>query len=237
MKNRPNHIVAATKFVEKHFPHCHGAILAGSVIRGEATETSDLDIVIFDNSLVSSYRESLVEIGWPIELFAHNLTSYRYFFEKDCNEARPSMPRMVHEGFIIKDSGVLSEIKKEAKKLLEQGPTPWSKETIHLKRYFITDALDDLIGSNNRGEAIFIANTLGSLLSEFILRTQRKWIGSSKWTVRSLAHYDKKLANEFVVAFDTYYKTNDIDKIVVLIDKVLEPYGGRLFEGFSLGKR
>lgn len=140
MKDRPEPIAAAILFVEKHFPNCQGALLAGSVVRGQATETSDLDIVIFDDNLASSYRESFIGFGWNIELFVHNLTSYRIFFERDCKEAKPSMPRMVNEGKILKDSGVIAGIKKEAKELLEQGPKEWSKETIEMKRYFITDA-------------------------------------------------------------------------------------------------
>ncbi|KAF0817007.1 hypothetical protein KIS4809_4107 [Bacillus sp. ZZV12-4809] len=237
MKKRPEPIEAAVQFVERHFPNCQGALLAGSVVRGQATETSDLDLVIFDDNLVSSYRESVIEFGWNIELFVHNLTSYRFFFESDCKEAKPSMPRMVSEGKILKDTGLIAGIKKEAKELLEQGPKAWSKKTIDLKRYFITDALDDLIGCQNRGEGIFIASKLGELVGEFILRSNRKWIGSSKWLVRSLVHHDKELADEFVEAFDSFYKTNNIEKIVILIDKVLEPFGGRLFEGFTLGKK
>lgn len=237
METKPESIEAAIQFMGKYFPNCQGAILAGSVVRGQATDTSDLDIVIFDERFPSSYRESLIEFGWKIELFVHNLTSYRFFFERDCKEARPSMPQMVSEGKILRDTGVLTDIRKEAKALLEQGPEEWSKETMDLKRYFISDALDDLIGSQDRGEALFIANKLGELVPEFVLRSQCKWIGSSKWIVRSLAHHDKELTNEFVEAFDTFYKTNDRDMIVRLIDKVLSPYGGRLFEGFSLGKK
>ncbi|HER2162506.1 TPA: nucleotidyltransferase domain-containing protein [Streptococcus pyogenes] len=60
----------------KHFPNCQGALLAGSVVRGEATETSDLDIVVFDKNLSSPYRESLIAFSWAIEVFVNNLTSY-----------------------------------------------------------------------------------------------------------------------------------------------------------------
>lgn len=72
---------AAAQFIFKHYPNCQGALLAGSVVRGEATHTSDLDLVIFDDSLISSFRESLIEFGWPIEVFAHNLTSYQAFLK------------------------------------------------------------------------------------------------------------------------------------------------------------
>ena len=44
-------------------------------------------------------------------------------------------------------------------------------KTIEMKRYMITDALDDLIGSTNRAEELFIANTFADAIHEFVLRT------------------------------------------------------------------
>ncbi|MGE6517417.1 nucleotidyltransferase domain-containing protein, partial [Lysinibacillus sphaericus] len=64
-----NPIEAAKRFINKSFPNCQGAVLAGSVVRGEETDTSDLDIVVFEKSITSSYRESLIDFGWPIEIF------------------------------------------------------------------------------------------------------------------------------------------------------------------------
>lgn len=229
-------VAAAKQFIDKHFSNCQGALLAGSVVRGEATETSDLDIVIFDKRLPSSYRESMFEFGWAIEVFVHNLTSYKYFIEMDSKTTTPSMPRMISEGIILRDEGILESIKNEAKDILEKGPEIWSEETVRTKRYFITDALDDFLGSKNRAEEIFIANTLADLVHEFVLRTNRQWIGSSKWIIRALNRYDEKFTVEFVEAFDVFYKTGEKNKVVLLVDKVLNPYGGRLFEGFSVGK-
>jgi len=234
---KPDPKTAATQFVAEHFPDCQGAVLAGSVVRGEATETSDLDIVIFDESLQSSFRESLTAFGWPIELFVHNLFSYRYFFEMDCKDAIPSMPRMVSEGIVLKDSGIIQSIKEEANALLSKGPERWSEETITEKRYFITDVLDDFIGSTIREEQIFIANTLSNKIQEFVLRTNGHWMGTSKWVVRALKIYDEKFAEEFVNAFDEFYKSGKKDKIITIVDKVLEPYGGRFFDGFLLGNK
>lgn len=227
---------AAELFIQKYFPNCQGALLAGSVVRGEATETSDLDIIVFDQHLGSAYRESLVDFDWAIEVFVHNLTSYKEYFASDCERARPSLPRMVSEGIVLKDDGIIGSIKIEANFLLDKGPKEWSEQTKRMKRYFITDALDDFIGSSNRAEELFIANTLAELVSEFVLRTNGKWIGTSKWIVRSLKQYDEQFAEEFINAFDLYYKTGDKQKVIQFVDYVLQPYGGRLFEGFSLGK-
>jgi hypothetical protein len=234
--NRMEAYQAAELFTLNQFPKCDGALLAGSVVRGEATETSDLDIVIFEKNLKSAYRESVIEYGWNIEVFVHNLTSYKDFFKSDCERARPSLPKMVSEGIVLKDTGIIGTIKQEAKEVLGRGPEEWSAETIRIKRYFITDALDDFVGCTKRAEEIFIANTLAELVSEFVLRTNRQWIGASKWIVRSLRNYDEKFAGHFVEAFDTFYKTGDKNMIIVMVDEILQPVGGRLFQGFSLGK-
>ncbi|MCK0471878.1 nucleotidyltransferase domain-containing protein [Halalkalibacter sp. APA_J-10(15)] len=235
--NRLIPIEAAHQFIHKYFPNCQGALLAGSVVRGEATDTSDLDIVVFEKDIRSVYRESLIAFGWAVEVFVHNLTSYKHFFDTDYERARPSLPRMVSEAIILRDEGIINSIKKEAKEILEKGPKEWSIETINTKRYFITDALEDFIGSSNRAEELFIANTLAELVSEFVLRTNRKWIGASKWIVRSLKHYNEEFANQFVEAFDIFYKTGNKNQVIQLVNNVLQPFGGQLFDGFSLGKK
>lgn len=63
-----------------------------------------------------------------------------------------------------------------------------------------------------------------------------QWIVASKWIVRALKQYDEVFANEFVNAFTTFYRAGNKSEIVKLTDKVLEPFGGRLFHGFSIGK-
>ncbi|MGM7701423.1 nucleotidyltransferase domain-containing protein [Pseudalkalibacillus sp. Hm43] len=234
--DRLSPLETAQKLIDTHYSNCQGALLAGSVVRGEATPSSDLDVVIFDDSILASYRRSFIFQGWPVEIFVHNLSSYQQYFQSDCDRGTPSMPRMVAEGVVIQDKGVLQAIKAEAKGLLEKGPTPWSQETINMKRYFITDLLDDLIGRPDRFEQIFIVNTLADRLQEFLLWTNGRWVGSSKWSYRALKHYDKGFANTFMNAFDQYYKTNDDSKIIDLADTILEPHGGRLFDGFQLGK-
>ncbi|WP_252504634.1 nucleotidyltransferase domain-containing protein [Sporosarcina sp. Marseille-Q4943] len=229
-------LFAAKRFVDEYYPHCQAAVLAGSVVRGEDTPTSDLDIVIFDNQIEEAYRESRIEYGWPIEVFVHSLTSYKTYFRSDAERARPSLPRMVAEGIVLEDSGILSNIKNEAAELLHEGPALWSEQIVTIKRYMLTDALGDLIGTQNEAEALFIANTLAEAIHEFVLRTNGQWIGASKWIVRALKEYDEDFADRFVTAFDAFYKTGNREGIIRLTDDVLAPFGGRLFEGYSIGK-
>lgn len=235
-KSKLQPVEAAKRFIAEKFPDCQAALLAGSVVRGEETATSDLDIVVFDQKIETAYRESFIEYGWPIEVFVHNFMSYKMFFKEDCESARPSLPRMVSEGIVIIDLGIVITIKEEANELLKKGPKVWSIKTIEMKRYMITDALDDLIGSTNREEELFIANTLADAIHEFVLRTNVQWIGASKWIVRALNQFDENFARKFVQAFNAFYKTGNKAAIIDLADEVLKPYGGRLFEGYSMGK-
>lgn len=234
LKDKLNPLGAAKLFIEDRFPACDAALLAGSVTRGEATSTSDLDIVVFDHLVPSAYRESLTAYGWPIEVFVHNLQSYKYFFDSDVKRARPSLPRMVAEGIPVKKNTLLPTIQAEAARTIEYGPVEWTTKEVDMKRYFITDILDDFIGSENRAEELFIANALAESLHEFVLRTNKRWIGKSKWMIRELNNFDPFFTNRFVDAFDNYYRTGEKSLIIDLADSVLEPFGGKFFEGFSI---
>ncbi|MGR3764337.1 nucleotidyltransferase domain-containing protein [Rossellomorea sp. NS-SX7] len=227
---------AAKLFTEENFSGSATVLLGGSVVRGEATDTSDLDIVVIDEKVKTAYRESLIAYDWPIEVFVHNEETLIEYFKSDCERGRPSLPRMVAEGIIIKDHGSGSEFKETAETFLKEGPPDWNSSTIRMKRYFLTDLLDDFVGSKKRGETIFIAGSLAEALHEFVLRTNRRWVGSSKWIVRALSEYDRVFTERFVNSFEYFYKTGDKQRVISLVDSVLKPHGGRLFDGFSIGK-
>ena len=101
-------------------------------------------------------------MGWLIEVF---VLLFVYFWR--CR-ARPCYPNGA-EGLLLVDNGIMESIQNEARQLLANGPKQWSSDTITMKRYFITDALDDFIGSSKRDEEIFIAGSLATLASEFVL--------------------------------------------------------------------
>lgn len=96
--------------------------------------------------------------------------------------------------------------------------------------------MDDFIGASKREEELFIANLLAELLHEYVLRVNGKWLGSSKWFIRVLRKYDEQYADQFVAAFDHFYITGEKMKLITFVEKTLEQYGGRMFEGFSIGK-
>ncbi|MFB4213473.1 nucleotidyltransferase domain-containing protein [Shouchella sp. JSM 1781072] len=228
----------AKTIVADRFPSCDLALLAGSVSRNEQTATSDLDIVVFDQSVTSSFRESFYEGNWPIELFVHSFTSYRTIFTADQENGIPSMPRMVAQGRVLIEENrpFYQQIKTEAQAILSEGPPPWSTQTQVEKRYFLTDTLDDLRGATRNEELWFIVNHLMEQLGEFVLRMNQQWMGRSKWLYRSLQAYDSDYAKCFFHSFQHFYQTGDVKKVVALVEQALEDTGGPMFAGFSIGK-
>lgn len=61
----------ARRLVTERFPDARAAWLGGSVARGQATLTSDLDVTVLLGRPPAPYRESLTYAGWPVEIFAH----------------------------------------------------------------------------------------------------------------------------------------------------------------------
>lgn len=228
-------IEAAKRFIKIHFPNCLGAILSGSVVRGEQNETSDLDIIVIE-STPHCYRETLIKFDWMIEVFVYDIKSYKSYFENDFKRSRPTLIRMIAEGIVIKKHPELDRIIGEAKQILLNGPESWDDKSLKSSLYFLSDTLTDFIGSENRMELICISSTLLERLHEFILRTNKKWIGSSKWMYRELKQFDEQLTIEIFNAFDLFYKTNEKEKVILIVERIIASYGGRYFEGYKIGK-
>ncbi|MDG5471284.1 nucleotidyltransferase domain-containing protein [Jeotgalibacillus sp. ET6] len=229
-------IEAAKKFTEEKFPESEIVFLAGSASRGEETASSDLDIVIIDNSIISSYRESFVLYEWKIETFFHNATSYLNQFNKDKDTGRPILANMLAEGKAIRDNGKSNEIKNNAKEFIKAGPNPLSESYIMASRYFIFDLLDDFTDTQNHQEALMTLNTISLQFADFILRINGQWTGRGKGLTRALRHFDKEIYKRYFEALDYYYIEKEKQPIIDFVNEFYAPLGGPLFNGFSQGK-
>lgn len=229
---------AAKKYIDDYFSDCLVAFLAGSVVRGEATKTSDLDIVVISPNIESAYRESLYEYGWPIEVFAYNKESYKIFFKMDIEDRVPSLPRMCSEGITLKDTQDLAKvIKDEADKLLSKGVGAFTTQELQNQRYLITDRLDDLIGAEKRDQEIFLVNELTEVITNFILVNSGRWKSQGKWIPKSLKSLDAELYQKLMTSLERFYKNDSKKEFLEFVENQLARFGGRLFTGYIIGKK
>ena len=228
-------IEAAEALIGQHFPDCLVAFLAGSVIRGEGTSTSDLDVVVITEHRDAPFRQSLVEFGWPIEVFVHNRQSLDLYFAKDVERRRPALVRMCEEGIVIRDiNGLASQIKEQAREILERGPEPVAPDQLRAERYALTDLLDDFVGCAERQQGVFIANDLAVAACDLILDHHGEWLGRGKWLSRRLRQFDAHLADHLQRALEDYFRHDRKTELIEFAEDALALEGGRLFDGYYL---
>ncbi|HKG13286.1 MAG TPA: nucleotidyltransferase domain-containing protein [Pyrinomonadaceae bacterium] len=143
--SRVSPVEAARELWRERYAGARVIFLAGSVMRGEATPTSDLDIVVVFEELADAYRETFTSGGWPVEAFVHDAGSLRHFYGVERKRGLPSLMRMVIEGVEVPEASEFSAgLKREATEAYAAGPPPFDAEELRLRRYRLTDWIDDL---------------------------------------------------------------------------------------------
>lgn len=96
--------------------------------------------------------------------------------------------------------------------------------------------LDDFIDADHYDEALVTLMTLSLQIAEFTLRANKRWLGRGKGLIRELNKFDSALSANYIQAINSFVHMQDKQPFIRLVDQILDPHGGRLFEGFSLGK-
>lgn len=230
---RRDPIETGRRFVDECYPDAHAAIVGGSVIRGQGTATSDLDIVIVTDREEAPFRASHRFDGVPIEAFVHTEASLPAWIATDGERGRPSLAMMCAEGVVLRDrDGVAERVKRDAREFLDQGPEPLSPEQVEDWRYSLTDLLDDFLGCEDPREGVFIAHALAVEAADLLLLLHRQWRGAGKWVPRALARYNREAADRLVEALAAYHQNRNKGPLVGFAEEVLGEAGGRLFEGY-----
>lgn len=215
------------------FPDAHVVFLAGSIIRGEETPSSDVDLVVLYQHVPSAYRESFYFQGFPVECFVHDPETLNYFFyEIDRVSGYCSLANMVLEGIEIPKISKFSQaIKQQATLIMELGPLRLSKEDIDKLRYDITNLIDDLRHPRNSHELMATGTALYEALANYCLRANHQWAARGKAIPRALQKYDPALNIKFNECFARLIASGQSETVIALSEELLKPNGGFLFEG------
>lgn len=224
---------AAREIFRGRYSGARVLFLAGSVLRGEATPTSDLDIVVVYDRLPHARREAFLFAGWPVEAFVHDPETLRHFFHSERKKGVPSLMRMVIEGVEIPRPCEFSAgLKNTAARLYDEGPPHWRDDDLHLMRYRLTDWCDDIRHPRSPEELVASGTYLYQDVADFFFRSRNLWSAHSKTIPRRLAGADAAFAGEFARAFEALFAEKKPGPVIALVEKMLEPHGGLLFDGF-----
>lgn len=234
MSKKPRDTIV--KLINERYKDAKTIFWAGSVSKDQGTDASDLDLIIIYDKVEHAYREAFIYDDWPIDSFIHDLETLSYFFEKiESKDGRPALIQMILNGVkILGTNDFAQSIKDLAQKTLNAGPDIWTQEVINKERFLITDILDDIRFPKTQDEQMTSAVHLFEPLIQFYFRSQNKWTASGKALIRDLKNENPALASEYIQCFTSLFQTGDFTKLQFLIEKILEPYGGLLWDGFRL---
>ena len=141
---------------------------------------------------------------------------------------------MLIEGVEIPETCEFSAgLKRAASRLFEAGPERWDEDELRFRRYRLTDWLDDIRHPRAPEELVATGAYLYQDAADFFLRSRGLWSAHSKTIPRSLQKTDEAFAEKFRRAFDALFVEKRAAHVIALVEEMLEPFGGLLFDGFK----
>ena len=230
---RTSPLDTARRFIAEHHPNCLLAVLGGSASRNDHDPLSDLDIVVVTSTEPDSFRRIHTYGDWLIECMMLSRTGYREAFKIGLQDANPTLQRLIAEGVVLTAKKTGLKIVEVAKNDLSYGPLPWSTSERDLARYMLSEKIVDLQGEISRCEKWFVIGKMMILASEFLLRTNQCWIGEGKHLFRILQERMPDMAAELEGCLEDVYARNDHARLAAFCERIMEPYGGLLIEGYE----
>jgi predicted nucleotidyltransferase len=235
MDERKDDIVSVAKAIRSdRYRDASAVFAAGSILRGEGTAYSDLDLVVVYTKLPCAYRESFRLGGYPVEAFVHDVETVEYFFcEVDRPSGIPALAHMVLEGVEIPSpSDVSQALKERAASVIAAGPPALDAATDQRWRYAITNLLDDLRDPRSHDELVGTGTQLYEQLAAYHLRRQGLWSAEGKAIPRVLQRADPALCTKYSQSFERLFKNSEARDVINLAEELLRDGGGLLFEGY-----
>lgn len=246
----------AHAFVRDAFPQAEAAFLGGSTASGEATPSSDLDVLVVlpERWSPAAFVETTRTDGQLVEAFVYGPASLRVWLDKGRAERRPVLDHLIADGMPLTDNALTRELAARSREALAAGPAPADPEELRRRAYTVSAALDDLDDLADRvpdspgpatsardpelqtiqdAETAVLSWTLWRETAELALLTDGRWLGSGKWLLRELQRHGD---HDGLVAWAGAGRP-DPGTLVALARRVLESAGGYLQEGYLRGYR
>lgn len=225
----------ARAFVVANYPKACAAFLGGSAASGDATESSDLDILILlrDEWSSTSFVETTTYEDQLVEAFVYGRGALNSWLEKGRAEARPVLDRLVAQGVLLVEGEVADELASASRRALEAGPAPIDSEQLNLRRYSLSAVVDDVAGTQDPGLRDVAMSTAWKEAAELALLSRGHWIGTGKWLLRELRAHD----DLFDLAAWVDRGGRDDRALVESCRALLDSVGGYLQAGYVRGEK
>lgn len=204
-------------------PEAEAVLFFGSVQRGEAQETSDLDLYVVTSG-TEYWRVGRVQDGVEIELFFNPAPKMR-------ERLQSGDPVSIH-GFatgelLLDRSGAGAELVALGRELWAAGPKPLTEWQVATWRYRLTDLAQDLEDVLQDGAtARMLAGLLVPRALDAYCELHRVWGDKPKRLIARIRELDPALAE---MVLDFYANGLEPRAAIAIAGRVLAPFGGRIY--------
>ena len=221
---------AAVEFIlERAEPeHILGIYVTGSVLRGQGSPTSDLDIfVVHDNPWRQRVQRRFG--GVPVEMFFNPPEQVRLTFEKERTGRRPYAAHMIATGFPAYESEAAAALRQEALTMLGAGPKALDGHETNRAKYACVTLLEDgqdVADTDPAASLLLLARAVDAAV-RFRYALAGRWEPRDKELVRGLAEVDpelQRLVEAFAAACDPYERSEAARRIVERCAGVTESF-------------
>jgi len=135
---------------------------------------------------------------------------------------------------IPKPNDLSRSLKELATSVIQLGPPGLSEAEVRKLRYDITNMVDDIRQPRSRGELVASGAELYEMLANYYLRTNALWSAKGKSIPRVLSQANADLCLRYAASFDELFAHGRSESVVALVEEILRPCGGFLFDGHRL---
>jgi hypothetical protein len=185
----------ASNYILERFQPVLGIIVAGSILRGQGDERSDLDtFVIFEGD----YRQRVQKLfnGVRFEIFANPPRRVPQYFMEEQSDGEPSTAHMIATGHVLLNrSSQIETLRQQAQAML-QGQPNYSDSFLTMQRYFAADAFENALDLRHRDPVMglsLIGATLPAML-KYHFKKQGKFVPRHKALLDALRVDEPELA-------------------------------------------
>jgi predicted nucleotidyltransferase len=134
----------AVQFILSHVEDIRGILVSGTILRGNPSPSSDLDIYVIREKPQRQRMQHWFN-GVPAEIFINPLSKVYDYFEEERKGARPITAHMLHTGFVILAlDSCIGELQQQAVMELNRSPDP-SPQQLTMVRYTAATRYEDAI--------------------------------------------------------------------------------------------
>ena len=211
--------------------------LGGSIVRGNATATSDLDITVLLPGPPAPYRDSIMFGGWPVELFVHTERRSRTTARRIKIVASRRSCDWSASRSSCSTPTAPAPLQQECAAEVAAGPRPLLTGELACAGTGSPTCSPTSRASTDHGELAAISARCGRTRPAAAHRTGH-WTGTGKGLRRELRRTTRRRRRRTEPTSSTGCAPSiagDPGPLISVCDRVLDRFGGRHFDGHRLG--